>query len=92
MAELGALRARIASEYGIRGEAIELLSGTDDGSLRHQAERLVVLSHGPGSQARLGNVASREGSTADRHSANSPREVTQFLRKVVGRDPDMYWD
>ncbi|TDN42553.1 hypothetical protein EDF64_11128 [Curtobacterium flaccumfaciens] len=89
-AELSTLRARIAGQHGIKAEYLDFLSATDEETLQHQAERLVVLGGGPG--ARLGNVAPREGSTAVIHTRHSPRETKRFVNELFGRDPDLYYD
>lgn len=80
-AEFQALRAQIAADHGLSKEDREiLLTGTDEYTLRLQAQRLAETGrrHLTG-----GNVARTEGRPVN-HGANSNHDNRDFLRLMVG--------
>lgn len=85
-AEAKALRSDIAAVYGISAEDRDLfLTGTDEETLTAQAKRLAQREV---DRKKRGNVAPKEGGSADNTSHPASSDMREFTRELFGRDDD----
>jgi hypothetical protein len=80
-----ALRARIQAKFSISDEDAQLfLTGADEESLTAQAKRLAERE---ADRKKRGNVAPKEGGTAD-NASTGQSDMREFTRSLFGRADD----
>jgi len=83
-ARLDALRATVAAKHGVKAEYIDLLSGTDEGTLTAQATRLAQIGNAGGYGRPLGgNIAPKEGTSSGHNRGRS--HAGSFADALFGR-------
>jgi hypothetical protein len=80
-----ALRARIAGEFKLGGEAVGFLTASDEDGLRKQAEQLAKLAgvkNAPPPTGNVGNPAGNGGLTLEDYKKMTPQEVKARLEEA----------
>lgn len=86
-ATIEALRARVAGEFKLGGEAVGFLTASDEEGLRKQAEQLAKLAgvkSTPPPTGNVGNPAGNGGLTLEDYKKMTPQEVKARLDEVKG--------